>query len=153
MRDVSDVLGELIGLRAVVNLVILPERAQVGYIGHFAKKVVGELIQLVQEFIGHQLPLYVKGEAGLIDPAVQPGTAICRINVLRDKGEVHFGIVPREEYVLASVIETGLVNLIPAYHLGHVLIVSVEVVETRIDIILSGLYVVGDSTIQWATCL
>jgi hypothetical protein len=93
-------------LISVVDTEILPEGCELVN-GHslVGEEVLGEFGELSHELVGNELPLDVEGETGLIDPPIQPGTAVSTVKVLRLELQKNTRIILREEEIFATVVE------------------------------------------------
>lgn len=84
VRDVHHETRQLVGLIRVVNSKVLPESGElVDFHGLVGEEVLGEFGELRHELVRNELPLDVEGQAGLIDPAIQPGATVGTVKVLR----------------------------------------------------------------------
>lgn len=131
MRDVHHEPRQFIRLTSIVYSKVLPEGGElVDLHGLVGEEVLGELGELRHELVGNQLPLDIKGQASLVDPPVQPRTAVGTVKVLRLKLKQESRVVLREEQILATVIEVVLSNILGLCidKLRKILIICVVVV-------------------------
>jgi hypothetical protein len=92
-----------------------------------------------------ELPLHIEGETLLVDPSVEPGTAVSSVIVVHGKVEFKVLIIPAEEDILAGVVEICARDIMPVCHCFHVFFVlvvevSAGIIEVRTlnDCILDG---------------
>ena len=106
VRYVHHKAWKFICLISVVDTEILPEGCELVN-GHslVGEEVLGEFGELSHELVGNELPLDVEGETGLIDPPIQPGTAVSTVKVLRLELQKNTRIILREEEIFATVVE------------------------------------------------
>ena len=100
------------------------------------------------------MPFDVKGEAGFIDPTIEPSAAVGLIEVLRSKSEEQFRIILREEQILTTVIKVILGHVCAILdQSGQFLSVGIVIVDAGILELLTFLDGLMSSCVKRATLL
>jgi hypothetical protein len=136
VRYVHHKAWEFIFLISVVDTEILPEGCElVNRHSLVCEEVLREFGELRHEFVGYELPLDVESEAGLIDPSIQPSTAVSTVKVLGLELQKNAWIILREEEIFTTVVEVVLRDVLVLHfdQICQLLIVSSVVVLACID--------------------
>ena len=99
------------------------------------------------------MPLDIEGKAFLVDPAVEPSSAVRSIEVSRGEVELKSRIILAKEQILAGVVEVCIGDLAPVNHRRHVFIVCVIEVSARVREVTAFLDCVLDHSDQRAAGL
>ncbi len=84
-----------------------------------------------------ELPLHIEGQALLVDPSVEPGTAVSPVKIVHREVKFKVWIIPAKEDVLAGVVKIGARDIMPVYHCFHVFFVGVVEVSAGIFEVLT----------------